>query len=82
MYHSRALGATPDPKVAVETLDYAMKNARDQDFSAYFGTIGGNIKTRRVAGDYFKEHYDSVCLEEAYMYGDPVLKCHLDLQKV
>jgi hypothetical protein len=58
--HSRALGASPDGALAVETLDYAMEKARDQDFIYYFSTIGANTKTRRIAGDYFKKHYDTV----------------------
>jgi len=55
----QALCSSEDPAVARETFEYAMKVARDQDFVYFFG-IGSNIKTRRVAGEYFKENYDAI----------------------
>jgi aminopeptidase 2 len=60
--NSMALGASPDPKIARETLEYASEKARDQDLIYFFTAVGSNMKTRRVAGEFFKENYEAVCL--------------------
>jgi hypothetical protein len=62
-WFSYALGATTNPEWARETLDYALTHGRDQDLHSFFNGVAGNVKTRRVVTQFFKEHYDAVCID-------------------
>jgi aminopeptidase 2 len=54
----RSLGASEDPALAQETLEYAMEHARDQDLVYFVSSITNNMKTRRVATNFFKDNYE------------------------
>lgn len=62
------MGASQDQKLIDETLEYIMKKARDQDVIYFFTGLGDNPKSRRVLVEFFKKHYDTVCLRPS-VYG-------------
>jgi aminopeptidase 2 len=56
------MGATQDPKLAQETLDYILTKARDQDLHSFFRGLQSNIKTRRLLAKFFMEQLDVVSI--------------------
>ncbi|TFY80729.1 hypothetical protein EWM64_g3287 [Hericium alpestre] len=56
----RALGATQDPALIQQTLDFTMTKARDQDVIYFFSGLASNFKARRTALDFFEKKYDAL----------------------
>jgi aminopeptidase 2 len=56
------MGATQDPKLAEETLQYILTKSRDQDVIHFFRGLRNNFKTRRLLAKFFKDKYDVVSL--------------------
>jgi hypothetical protein len=54
------MGATQDPKLAEETLDYILTKARDQDLHTFFRGLQSNLKTRRLLANFFMKQLDVV----------------------
>jgi len=52
------MGATQDPKLAEETLQYILTKSRDQDVRHFFRGLRNNFKTRRLLAKFFKDKYD------------------------
>jgi len=54
----KAMGATEDPILAAETLEYMLKKARDQDIRYFFIGLQANFKTRRMLTQFFKDNFE------------------------
>ncbi|PPQ65107.1 hypothetical protein CVT24_003068 [Panaeolus cyanescens] len=52
-----AMGATEDPELAKETLDFVTSKSKDQDIFYFFAGLGNNFKTRRLLTKYFEDQY-------------------------
>lgn len=59
----QAMGATEDPELVKQTLDFITNQAKDQDIMYFFRGLSNNFKTRRVLAQFFKEEYDTVSVE-------------------
>jgi hypothetical protein len=59
-----AMGATHDPGLLKETLEFIKTKSRDQDIIYYFRGLSLNNKMRHGLTEYFKREYEivSVCL--------------------
>ena len=56
----RAMGASKDLKLAEETFDFILNEARDQDTFYYAGGLQRNYATRKFVAQKFKEHFATV----------------------
>jgi aminopeptidase 2 len=54
------MGASEDPKLLEETLQYVLTEVRDQDVVYFFQGLESNYKARRLLAQFFKDHYDTV----------------------
>ena len=56
----RAMGASKDLKLADETFEFILNEARDQDTFYYAGGLQRNYLTRKFVAQKFKEHFATV----------------------
>ncbi|KAF9466381.1 leucyl aminopeptidase [Collybia nuda] len=56
----QAMGATEDPELVKQTLDFITHQARDQDIIYFFRGLSNNFKTRRILVQFFKDEYDTL----------------------
>lgn len=54
------MGATEDPELLKQTLDFITHKSRDQDLIYFFFGLTSNFKTRRLLAQFFKDEYDKV----------------------
>lgn len=54
------MGATEDPELLKQTLDFITHKSKDQDLIYFFFGLTSNFKTRRLLAQYFKDEYDNV----------------------
>lgn len=57
------MGATEDPELVKQTLDFITHQAKDQDLMYFFGGLSANFKTRKVLAQFFKDEYDTVSMK-------------------
>ncbi|PCH38764.1 leucyl aminopeptidase [Wolfiporia cocos MD-104 SS10] len=56
----RAMCAARDERLAEETLQYALQEARDQDITYYFAGFEQSLRTRRFLAAAFQKHYEQL----------------------
>lgn len=56
----RAMGATNDPVLIAETIDYTLTKSQDQDLKYFFVGLQANFKTRRMLTQMFKDNYETI----------------------
>jgi aminopeptidase 2 len=62
------MGATEDPNLAEETLQFTLLTARTQDLLRFFFGLRANPRTRRLLAQFFEDNYDAVRFVHGHLW--------------